>query len=265
MTVAWIVLLAETTLAQPTTFVQDFRGGHPLSPGLEPFGQDVRTLVAATPDGLSVKFPRARSGTGPVGLSPKFAVHGNFEISVDYRVLTCETPPFGRGAGVGIRIEAGEKQRATASLCRLLEPSGKAVFRVDVNTATVPADASGTSSSFRAAHRMGRLRLARRATTLVFSAADGAIADYQELFRSDFSGADLGLTRIFATSHSAPAVLEVLITNTSIRADGLPNLSDADTRLESERTWSTTTFLVFGLSVLLVSLFTVLYRRRRTA
>jgi hypothetical protein len=100
----------------------------------------------------------------------------------------------------------------------------------------------------------------RRANSITFFAADGA-KEFRELLKATFSSADLASVRIEAMTGGAKSELDILIVEIRIRADRLPNTSDADARLESERgSWRFLGFGAFGAVLLLASLFAV--RRR---
>jgi hypothetical protein len=205
-------------------FYHDFRGGADSFPVLRLFGPNAWEATAQEAEGLRITLAAGRPDKAAVGVSPRFVISGDFEITVGYEILSAEEPPSGFGAGVGVwgqirsdppqavtvaRLERPQKGSAfVAHFAHDLAANGKREFREKL------LDSGGEAK--------GRLRLARTGSELSFLVALGESDAFDELHRASVRTDDVGPLRISASTHNAASSLTVRLVDLRIRADQLP-------------------------------------------
>ncbi len=243
-------------------FYQDFRRGSAVHHALTPFGPNRETAMQADAKGLRITLPAKRRDTAPVGLSPKFRILGDFEITVAYEIVSADEPPSGQGAGLKIwgRIRSDDDQTMTlAHLIRTKPQStgyqkdGSAVKHEVRNefVATVSRQGSDPkgdrdfeNKSLPAETRAGRLRLMRTGSELIFLAAEGENGDFQELLRASVSTDAMTALRLSANTSDAASGLSLRLLDLRIRATDLLGAAPPKKRSYAS--------LVIWLSVILV-------------
>jgi serine/threonine protein kinase len=230
----------------PKTFHPALQGNPGDVHGLVIYGPDASECVRFEPTGLHITlpadFPRQRAGTGVV---TDFGVKGDFEITVSFEVLS-GAQPGASGNPTELRLvvvpneapRPGMWQRADQNRAILSRqaPGRNQVgaFLADStrwNNQDIPKDPWGNETfnsielhTYRqssAALGTGRLRLVRSGTTLCFFTGDGPGEDFTLLQTQEFGKEDLKNVRILGSTGGLGAGLDVLVTDVSIRAEGL--------------------------------------------
>ncbi|MGM0487048.1 MAG: DUF1583 domain-containing protein [Planctomycetota bacterium] len=231
-----LLLLLVASFGQAGEVHQDFRKGGKLHPGLSVFGPNVNRTVRHGRSGLRITLPRNREDTGAVGIEPQFSVSGDFEITLDYEILSADNPKSGMGAGVKIWTKLASEEFKALTLAH--------VITADEESRLVPILAQskdgqrGFSSNPRTATGQGgRLRLTRTGSDVSFLVAEGESHEFEELQRETVGTEDLAALRISAGTANDPCGLRVVFHDLRIRAANLPAVSAPTKRSKPLRTW----------------------------
>jgi hypothetical protein len=196
---------------------KDFRSGDIDGTAFRIFGPEGGTAPAARLGrGLRMSVP---AGHGePVGLTTRFGLRGDFEITATFDAPLPAPPAEGYGAGPELLIKPVGNWQGFASMSRLSRRGGGTVdalvhgLRVDGRSETdgrwpvAPAAA-------------GRFRLAREGDVLRYLVADTAGGPFRELFRSRFGIQDVEFVRLAAITGGSRDRVEVLWRDLTIRAE----------------------------------------------
>jgi len=220
-------------------FYQDFRGGGAVHHALTPFGPNRDQAIRQESRGLLIALPAKRRDARAVGLAPKFRIAGDFEITIDYEILSADEPTSGNGVGVGIWAKLRSDDDQTVALAHLIRPkqqasgaqqskpaAGSKVRNEFVSTFSCEgADPEGKrdlkAKSLATDGHAGRLRLIRTGSELTFLAAEENAA-FQELQRVNVSTDALMGLRLSANTSGAPCKLSLRLHDIRIRAGELP-------------------------------------------
>jgi len=229
-------------------FYQDFRGGSDLHPALSLFGPNASQLTGRDAGGLLIALPANRPDKRAVGISPQFALSGDFEITLGYEILAADEPPSGLGAGVGVWGQIRSAPPQTMSVARLERPGKGSGFAANFAYEV----AEGGKRDFKqkrldsGAARKGRLRLARAGSELRFLVADGETGTFEELHRVSVKTDDVKPLRISATTSNLASGLKVRFVDLRIRADRLPGAA-APTETRGIGVWLVTLLLILAI------------------
>src|SRR5262245_41373677 len=93
-------------------FHQDLRDRQPPSPSLKLIGPKADTRIKSEDAGLRITPPTTGGQTKGWGVSPKFRISGDFQVTARYELLTLEPPEKGKWAGVALSVApTGERLR----------------------------------------------------------------------------------------------------------------------------------------------------------
>jgi hypothetical protein len=147
-----------------------------------------------------------------------FKLGGDFEISANYDWTPVPIPKKGYGVSCGIQFETNDKKKSVA-LARGNFPGKGSSYRVSIGTMNADKKTEyKVQPPFATQAKSGRLILARKKNEIICSAVDEA-EEPRELCRIPFTDAAVQRVLIFADSGTAPADLDVWITQVKIRAD----------------------------------------------
>ncbi len=215
--VSLLLLLAAAGLAGDGSEVtdQDFRGGHFPRPLFAKVGRDLDRLVKAEAGGLRITLPAGPKAWPQTGISPRFPVAGDFDITVSYEILALEPPQKGYGSGVMLWVLTSDNQGAAMTRCQRVQEGN--VHSLD---RAFPKEGGGLRHDERflsTSAQSGQLRLRRTGDTLHYLAAEGVDGEFAELRQEPFSTADLKTVLVAADSGGSPTVLDVLIPEVRFR------------------------------------------------
>lgn len=241
-----MLLLLAAPLAQMDDEFQYAFGGGELHPALTRFGPNAAQAMANKPGGLLIALSADRQEKGAVGIEPRFGISGDFEITLDYEILSVEKPSTGIGAGVKLwgQIQSGEFQAIT--LGHMMDPEGKIEFGAifaegrDVKKRQYKQKVLSTEA------KRGRLRLARTGSELSFLAAEEDKDAFQEIQRVSAGRGDVTPLRISANTSGAACGVTVRLANLRIRAEDLPG-EPTKLRRSTSRGWLVVWLLVIAV------------------
>lgn len=203
--------------AMVAEFYQDFRERPALDPALRVFGPGAEEVVTHEAEGLRIRLARNRDPSGAVGVQPRFAICGDFEITASYQILDADPGPF--GPGVNLRVIVGQPMREAADLARYRRIDEGDIYFVNRATAVPGGQPRRDSMTFPARTNAGRLRLRRTGSTLQFLVAEGPNAPFGQLAQKEFVTDDC-ILRFVAHTGKGPGV-DVRLVDLRIRADRL--------------------------------------------
>ena len=219
-----VAMLLSSVGQMEEAFYHDFRGGaDPLS-ALRLLGPNAWEVTTQEAEGLRITLAADRPDKAPVGVSPRLAISGDFEITVGYEILSAEEPPSGFGAGVGVWGQIRSDPPQAVAVARLERPQKGSAF---VTQFAQDLTANG-KREFReklldgGAETRGRLRLARTGSELSYLVAFGESDAFDELHRVFVRTGDVEPLRISASTSNAASGLTVRLVDLRIRADQLP-------------------------------------------
>jgi LPXTG-motif cell wall-anchored protein len=187
----------------------DFRGDRPWKKLFRPVGPNPTQFMTPDPSGLVLHLPAKTELNQPVGLTARFGVHGDFEITLGFVVDELETPTKGRGVGVSIWINASNPASDAATLSWAMRPGGSRVFtshRASTSASAQREHTGGTPWPTDAAS--GRLRLARKEQTLSYLVAPGDNKEFREIHRTPFGPEDVRSIRFAVDNGGSPTLFD---------------------------------------------------------
>ncbi len=195
------VLLACGCIDAPQSGEQrfDLRNAEFDNRGLQLLHPGTGRLVRPEPDGLLVKVPRSAK-LDEVGFSPRFGLHGDFEVLATYEILDIATPDTGYGVGPRIYLTTASEEEYAATMSR-----SKRVGLGDQYVAHRARNVQGENGEPVRQHdihavattvKIGELGLRRKGDKLVYLAADGEGTALVELYSLPFTTADIKEVRV---------------------------------------------------------------------
>jgi len=229
MTAIAILLFAAAGGELKDEFYQDFRGGKPIHPVMRIFGPDLDRVMAHEPMGLHIRVAADRKQFGPVGVSPKFHISGDFEITATFQLLSADPGYF--SAGVNLRVISGHPMRIAADFARYNWSGEGGVFFTHVVRIKEAAlekpekdrteeDREHDVSLFATTAGYGRLRLKREGSTLHYLVAEEDEETFRELVQKEFTADDCIVRFVCYTGPKRGA--DVRLVDLRIRAEKLP-------------------------------------------
>ncbi|WP_417387608.1 DUF1583 domain-containing protein [Gimesia sp.] len=191
---------------------------------LVPLGRGMLRLIKPRRDGLSLNLP-AGYQVSSVGISPRFQISGDFEITASYEVPAWKNPESGYGLGPSLYLRMHDAEESAAMIARLLRPGNKQVFSSSVST-TLEGKRTFDVKLEEAKQNSGKLKLIRTGSQLKFLVADGPDAEFRELREVELGTADVDLLRLGAQQSDLKTPVQVLWKELSITAEAFPNHPD---------------------------------------
>jgi len=215
---AWAAVApAETT----ETFSYDFRTGGTIPPVLNMFG---RRFMKPETGGLRITLPAKRPNLAAVGVSPRFAVSGDFEISVAFEILAVEQPRKGYGSGVNIHLILDNPQAEAVTLLRGTRVKEGDVYLVNRARKRKDGRMQYRLKTFPSNATSGRLSIRRVGSVIHYLAADGVNGELMEIDQTDVGTEDLDVIRVAANTGESPTALDVRLLDLQIVSERLPNI-----------------------------------------
>jgi hypothetical protein len=240
---------------------QTFNGQRYDLKKFRPTGANTAKSIQPETQGLRIRLPANRPNTLPVGLIARSGIRGDFEITLSFEVLKVDRPTQGHGAGISIWITLPTPTRDAATLAWLFNPDGERFLVANraANAASGEREYHGatpvpTNISF------GRLRLARKDATLTYAVAEGASRDFQEIYQTEWSSADVETIRFAADTGGSPTSVDVRLREIAIHA---ADLGSARVVATAKSPWQFRLVIVAIFSVLAGAIYW--FRRRRLA
>jgi hypothetical protein len=205
--------------ASAKTVYRDFRARPSLAP-LDLFGEGAESYCHAEDGGIRITVPAVRPKLEPVGILLAAPVSGDFEITAGYELLKVDMPDKpGAMAGLEIYLMTATPTQEAVGFYRVVANAGGDMFQC--TRMTYEGDRRRYKNSYApATSKAGRLRLTRAGSEVVFWAADGPGADFQEVGHYDLGREDLKMVRLAAYTNS-PHPVDLRLTDLKIRAEDL--------------------------------------------
>jgi len=199
----------------------DFKGGGDLPPVLEFFGPNCRESISTDEQGARFFLPAGRKSADGGGISCKFAVCGDFQITLAYEILQV-TAAGKKGCGALIWISHGASEREAASWARHeFSKDAQPAYQVYRRSVLYGGKSKHSSKEFPTRSTIGQLRLVREGRYLHFSSAEGLMGDFHEFFKDEFGEGDLSILRFAASPGSRDSILDLRFLGIEIRAEKL--------------------------------------------
>jgi LPXTG-motif cell wall-anchored protein len=236
----------------------DFRGDRPWKKLFRPVGPNPTQFMTPDPSGLVLHLPAKTELSQPVGLTARFGVHGDFEITLGFVVDELETPTKGRGAGVSVWINASNPTSDAATLSWVMRPDGSRVFtshRASTSASSQREHSGGPPLSTDAAS--GRLRLTRKDQTLSYLVAPADSKDFREIHRTSFGPEHVRSIRFAVDNGGSPTLFDARFLWIDVKSQ------DADEVAAEEPASSSMWPMVFGAMLLAGGGGFLVFRSRR--
>jgi Protein of unknown function (DUF1583) C domain len=222
----------------PGEFRHDFRGGQLPQVVFRFVGRQPAQHIKVVAEGLRIALPAAQQSFPPTGISPKFTVAGDFEITVRYQILKLDKPESGYGSGVSIFVQTLSEGKEAATLGFFIRRSGDLVYAANHHSGQGTKRHHVQSVPASETARSGRLRLTRSGTALRYAVAQGNGEEFTQLREVALGSEPLARLRIAADPGGAKSALEVVLNELVIRADSLTSESEQLARSSSWAFWA---------------------------
>lgn len=197
---------------------------------LVPLGRGTVRLLQPRPDGLLFNLP-AGYKLSAVGVSPRFQIHGDFEITASYEVPAWQDPESGYGLGPSIYLKMHDEKESAVMIGRLLRPKNKHVYSATLST-TEDSQRNYNVKMYDAKTDSGKLRLVREGSLLKFFVSAGGRESFRELREVELGTADVDLMRIGVQQSDSKTPVRVLWKDLTLKAESFPNHPESQTRGE---------------------------------
>jgi hypothetical protein len=217
--------------AMAASYSWDFHNGHFDNQALVPMGRGAVNLLAPTNEGLRITIP-AGHDVKTVGFSPRFTIRGDFEVTVEFTIVSRTQPKSGFGTGPSVYLSTGSTQDPAASLGRLLRPDGRDVYglfaaRVEEGE-RVPAAKLFDVPAGRV--QTGRLQLKRVKNEITYSVADDRSSPLLALAVLPMGDSEVTMLRVGVSQSDPQSAAAVVLHNIRIEAAELPHLPSERSR-----------------------------------
>lgn len=210
--------------------------------------------VRRDPEGVRIRINGSESGFPPYGITPRFRVCGDFEITVSFEIVTLNKPILGYGASVSIWVMVDAPTVDAVTMARSNRPWDGNVWVADKGWWDVGEKKyHHNNHSFPTQCAAGKLRLVRIGSNVHFLAAEGDTSEFQELHQVDYKIDELTQIHLGVDTGGDKGPAEILLTDIRIRAYELPLGGINKSRIK----WSWLIWLMsalFGLGIICVGL-----------
>ncbi len=103
-------------------FHQDFRGGEYDHRALMLLGGNAKKYVQAKRGGLTIRIPAGLKNPAAVGISPRFVIHGDFEITATIAIVQADQPIRGYGVAAALWVETDTPTEEAVTIERGIIP-----------------------------------------------------------------------------------------------------------------------------------------------
>ncbi|MCH9724652.1 MAG: DUF1583 domain-containing protein [Planctomycetes bacterium] len=195
---------------------------------LVPLGRGTVRLLQPRPDGLLFNLPTGYK-LGALGISPRFQIHGDFEITASYEVPVWRNPEAGYGMGPSLYLKMNDEKESAIMLGRLLSPKQKHVFSATWST-TVDSKRNYDVKLYDAKKDSGKLKLTREGSRLKFFVSDGEGVPFRELREVELGTADVALVRLGVQQSDIKTPVQILWRELTLKAESFPNHPDSQAK-----------------------------------
>ena len=195
---------------------------------LIPLGRGIVRLLQPRPEGLLFNLPTGYQ-LNAVGISPRFQIRGDFEITASYEVPAWKYPESGYGMGPSLYLKMHDEQESAIILGRLLRPKHKHVFSATLST-TGDSKRNYDVKLYDAKSDSGQLKLIREGGLLKFLVSDGENASFRELREVELGTADVDLLRLGVQQSEIKTPVQVLWKELTLKAESFPNHPDSQAK-----------------------------------
>lgn len=246
MLIAFMIAISHSACGDlRETFYQDFRSSQTSPPAIMEIakGQGEHQVIRREAQGLRIILTDKRSASPMVGVSPRFHVKGDFEITISYEILKLEKPTAGYGVGVGLWVMAEADSVDAAFLSRSSRISPGNVYVAGKGWWSSRENKYHTNQKvFASESKFGKLRLRRTGSLIQQLVAEGADEKFREIAHQDYTDKDLSQIHVGVNTGGATGSLDVRIIDLKVRAEELPL---AVSKSRTRRSWAT--WFVVGL------------------
>ncbi|QDV16991.1 hypothetical protein Pan153_16250 [Gimesia panareensis] len=207
-----------------------FRGEQFDNDLLVPLGRGTVRLFRPRPEGLLFQLPAGHK-LPALGVSPRFQIQGDFEITATYEVPAWKDPKAGYGQGPSLYLKLQDANESAVALGRLLRPGKKHVFSTMLST-TVDEKRSYDVQLYDTRVDSGKLKLVREGGMLTFLVTEKSPDEFRELRQVELGTGDVELLRLGAQQSDPDTPVQVLWKDLTIKAAGFPNHPDTLARGE---------------------------------
>ncbi|MFI4851381.1 MAG: DUF1583 domain-containing protein [Gimesia chilikensis] len=202
-----------------------FRGEEFDNKLLVPLGRGTVRLFQPRPEGLLFRLPAGHK-LPALGISPRFQIEGDFEITAAYEVPVWKDPKAGYGMGPSLYLKLNDETGSAVALGRLLRPGKKHVFSTMLS-GTVDEKRNYHVKLYDTSVNSGKLKLVRTGGLLKFLVTEDSPNEFRELRQVELGTADVELLRLGAQQSDPETPVQVLWKDLSIKATGFPNHPDS--------------------------------------
>tara|TARA_E500000305_G_scaffold46333_1_gene36042 strand:- start:19974 stop:20852 length:879 start_codon:yes stop_codon:yes gene_type:complete len=251
-------LLLSPSVVVAEEFTYDFAHAEWEPLVFRPIGTKAGHPGKQTEEGVVLIAPNEKSKKSQVGYATRFAVKGDFEITVGYKLLETPRPEKGYGSGLMIKLFKTDNERINFS--RSLKTDGEHklstamwIKKKDVWTPLVervPAEQD-----------YGELKIVRKNATVTFFVKEGEALEFKELRQVQFGPQPLQRIEILADTGGDQQPLKILLTRLTMNADEM--LDSAAPPPVVKTFWTTWTITGTAIAVILVLLGSFIWYQRR--
>jgi hypothetical protein len=202
-------------------FRVDFQGGRFESQQLKLIGIGVARCIKPEPAGLRIAIPQG-PGTVQAGFSPRFPIHGDFEITASFASFKADRPDKGYGVGPCIYLITQSPEHHGASVSRYQRTKEGSVFAaqraVDVKAAKGEPKREQSVRYLRTTSDTGKLRLLRSGKMLSYWVAEGPGEQFRQITEYEFTDAPLESVTVTLRRNDATVAAEVVWKDFAVRS-----------------------------------------------
>ena len=218
--VVGLIAVASAASGAVDEFFRDFRTQVFDDSSFERAGSGADQFVESGPDGLRIKFLDGANHE-PTGVSLRFHVRGDFEITAGYAIQTLDPPTAGYGVGVGLYVETDSPTKEGITLERFVVPKAGEVF-ASTRASVKKGVRTYASRRFPArATRSGQLRLSRRGARVTASVAEGDETAFRKLQTVQVAPGDLFYVRLAGDTGGSTSRLDATFKDLRIKTGDL--------------------------------------------
>jgi hypothetical protein len=207
-------------------FHQDFRNGEFDSKALRFVGGYIEERVRRERDGLHIRIPAGFDKPEAVGVTPRFRIHGDFEITASIAIVKADNPIRGYGVAAALWVETDTPTAEAATIERGIIPKeGERFTSTRISGPPPPEARKYDVRRALAESRSAKLRMARVGSKIITSYADGD-KPIRVLRTVELGSEDLTLARLGADTGVSDHSIEICLEELTIRAEALPGLAE---------------------------------------
>lgn len=186
-----------------------------------PLGRGTVRLLEPCPKGLVISLPIG-SKLSAVGVSPRFQIRGDFEITASFEVPSWKKPETGYGMGPSLYLRIHDEKESAVMIGRLLRPKDKHVFSTALST-TLDSKRNYDVKMYDTKADSGKLKLVREAGQLKFFISEGSSNQFRELREVKLGIDDVDLLRLGVQQSDIKTPVQVVWKDLTIKAEAFPN------------------------------------------